>query len=70
MTDEQLAKAERLRAQAGFGQVAYRKAYIQDTGLAAASCDAVISNGVISKNAQGAAARYGVKSVSLVAFKE
>lgn len=151
MTDEQLAKAERLRAQAGFGQVAYRKAYIQDTGLAAGSCDAVISNGVInlapdkasvfreaarllkrggrlaladivtqarlpdgvtcdatlwaaciggamqedeyraaieaaglrvrawrentqyrflSRNAQGAAARYGVKSVSLVAFKE
>lgn len=151
MTDEQLAKAERLRQQAGFSQVAYRKAYIQDTGLAAGSCDAVISNGVInlapdkasvfreaarllkrggrlaladivtaahmpegitcdatlwaaciggamqedeyraaiegaglrvrsrrenthyrffSRNAQGAAARYGVKSVSLVAFKE
>lgn len=151
MTDEQLAKAERLRQAAGFGQVAYRKAYIQDTGLAAASCDAVISNGVInlaadkagvfreaarllkrggrlaladivtqarlpegitcdatlwaaciggamqedeyraaieaaglrvrarrentqyrflSRNAQGAAARYGVKSVSLVAVKE
>lgn len=100
MTDEQLAKAERLRLEAGFGQVAYRKAYIQDTGLAAGSCDAVISNGVInlaadkasvfreaaglrvcarrentqyrflSRNAQGAAARYGVRSVSLVAFKE
>jgi ubiquinone/menaquinone biosynthesis C-methylase UbiE len=48
MTDEQLAKAERLRAAAGFGNVSYRKGYIQATGLAAASCDAVISNGVIN----------------------
>jgi arsenite methyltransferase len=48
MTDEQLAKAERLRAAAGFGNVSYRKGYIQATGLANASCDAVISNGVIN----------------------
>ncbi len=48
MTAEQLAKAERLRAAAGFGNVTYRKAYIQATGLADASCDAVISNGVIN----------------------
>src|SRR5882762_3619708 len=48
MTDEQLAKAERLRAAAGFGNVTYRKGYIDATGLAAASCDAVISNGVIN----------------------
>ena len=48
MTDEQLAKAERLRAAAGFGNVTYRKGYIQATGLADASCDAVISNGVIN----------------------
>jgi ubiquinone/menaquinone biosynthesis C-methylase UbiE len=48
MTDEQLAKAERLRAAAGFGNVSYRKGYIQATGLADASCDAVISNGVIN----------------------
>lgn len=48
MTDEQLVKAERLRAAAGFGQVTYRKGYIQATGLADASCDAVISNGVIN----------------------
>ena len=48
MTDEQLAKAERLRGVAGFGQVAFRKGYIQATGLADASCDAVISNGVIN----------------------
>jgi protein-L-isoaspartate O-methyltransferase len=33
MTDEQLAKAERLRAAAGAGNVAYRKGYIQATGL-------------------------------------
>lgn len=48
MTDEQLAKAERLRAAAGFGNVTWRKGYIQATGLADASCDAVISNGVIN----------------------
>lgn len=48
MTDEQLAKAERLRKAAGFGNVAYRKAYIQATGLAAGAHDCVISNGVIN----------------------
>jgi ubiquinone/menaquinone biosynthesis C-methylase UbiE len=48
MTDEQLAKAERLRAAAGIGNVTYRKGYIQATGLANASCDVVISNGVIN----------------------
>src|SRR5713226_838507 len=48
MTDEQLAKAERLRAAAGFGNVTYRKGYIQTTGLGDGTCDAVISNGVIN----------------------
>ncbi len=48
MTDEQLAKAERLRAATRFGNVTYRKGYIDATGLADASCDAVISNGVIN----------------------
>jgi len=48
MTDEQLAKAEALRASAGFTNVSYRKAYIESTGLQDASVDAVISNGVIN----------------------
>jgi ubiquinone/menaquinone biosynthesis C-methylase UbiE len=48
MTDEQLAKAERLRAGAGLAQVEYRKGHIEVTGLADASCDAVISNGVVN----------------------
>ena len=48
MTDEQLANAERLRAAAGFGNVTYRKGYIDATELADASFDAVISNGVIN----------------------
>lgn len=48
MTDEQLAKSERLRAAQGFDNVDYRKAYIQATGLDDVSCDAVISNGVIN----------------------
>jgi len=48
MTDEQLAKAEGLRAAAGISQLEYRKGYIELTGLASASCDAVISNGVVN----------------------
>jgi len=48
MTDEQLAKAERLRAAAWFGNVTYRKGHIESTGLPDGGCDAVISNGVIN----------------------
>jgi ubiquinone/menaquinone biosynthesis C-methylase UbiE len=48
MTDEQLEKASRLRDSAGFDQVAYRKAYIESTGLPDSSADAVISNGVVN----------------------
>ena len=48
MTDEQLAKAERLRTAAGFENVTYRKGHIESTGLPDAGCDAVISNGVIN----------------------
>ena len=48
MTDEQLAKAERLRAAAAFRNLAYRKGYVESTGLASGSVDAVISNGVIN----------------------
>jgi len=48
MTDEQLAKSERLRAAAGFENVTYLKGYIESTGLLNATCDAVISNGVVN----------------------
>jgi SAM-dependent methyltransferase len=48
MTDEQLAKAEGLRAAAGVAHLEYRKGYIELTGVAGASCDAVISNGVVN----------------------
>jgi SAM-dependent methyltransferase len=48
MTDEQLAKAERLRSQSAFSNVIYRKGYIEETGVEAASADCVISNGVIN----------------------
>jgi SAM-dependent methyltransferase len=48
MTDEQLAKAERLRAAAGFANVGYRKGYIQETGLPGSVYDCVISNGVFN----------------------
>ena len=48
MTDAQLAKAERLRHEPTFGAVRFRKAFIDATGLPGASCDAVISKGVIN----------------------
>jgi ubiquinone/menaquinone biosynthesis C-methylase UbiE len=48
MTDAQLAKATRLAQSHGVQAVAYRKAYIEDTGLAVESFDCVISNGVIN----------------------
>jgi arsenite methyltransferase len=48
MTDGQLAKATRLADVHGVRTVTYRKAYIEDTGLATASFDCVISNGVIN----------------------
>jgi ubiquinone/menaquinone biosynthesis C-methylase UbiE len=48
MTDEQLDKAERLRAAAGFGNVSYLKGYIERVSRPDGSFDAVISNGVIN----------------------
>lgn len=48
MTDAQLAKAARLAQGHGVQTIAYRKAYIEDTGLDAESFDCVISNGVIN----------------------
>lgn len=48
MTDDQLAKANRLRDEAGLDQVAYHKGYIEDLPVSDASLDAVISNGVIN----------------------
>lgn len=48
MTDAQLAKAEALRQRGDFSHVAFRKAYIEATGLPDGVADAVISNGVIN----------------------
>jgi ubiquinone/menaquinone biosynthesis C-methylase UbiE len=48
MTDGQLAKARRLRADNGFDQVVYRKGYIERVPYHDGSFDAVISNGVIN----------------------
>jgi ubiquinone/menaquinone biosynthesis C-methylase UbiE len=48
MTDEQRAKANRLRERDGFTNITYVKGYIEDVPLPAASVDAVISNGVIN----------------------
>lgn len=48
MTDAQLAKAERLRAAAGFENVSYLKSYIERVHREDGAFDAVISNGVIN----------------------
>ena len=48
MTDEQRAKAERLRDRDGFLNVTYVKGYIEDAPLPAGLADVVISNGVIN----------------------
>jgi arsenite methyltransferase len=48
MTDEQLAKAERLREERSFSNISYRKGYIEETGVESGSVDCVTSNGVIN----------------------
>lgn len=48
MTDEQRAKAERLRDRDGFRVVSYVKGYIEKVPLPDASVDVIISNGVIN----------------------
>jgi arsenite methyltransferase len=48
MTDEQLAKAERLRLRRPFSNIAFRKGHIEETGVKADVADCVISNGVIN----------------------
>jgi arsenite methyltransferase len=48
MTQEQLAKAERLRRHYDFRNIAYLDGYIEKTGLEADTADCVISNGVIN----------------------
>jgi arsenite methyltransferase len=48
MTDEQRAKAERLRDRDGFLNVTYVKGYIEEVPLPAGCADLVISNGVIN----------------------
>jgi arsenite methyltransferase len=48
MTDEQRAKANRLRERDRFDNVTYIKGYIEDVPWPASSVDVVISNGVIN----------------------
>jgi arsenite methyltransferase len=48
MTDEQLAKATRLRDRDGFDNITYMKGYIDKVGLPASMADVVITNGVIN----------------------
>jgi len=48
MTDEQLAKAERLRAHTGRHNVEFMRGYIQDPPILDRSVDLVVSNGVIN----------------------
>jgi arsenite methyltransferase len=55
MTDEQLAKAARLAADAGIDNVEFRQGYIEEPPLEAESIDCVISNGVINLSPDKAA---------------
>jgi arsenite methyltransferase len=48
MTDEQRAKAERLRDRDGFPNVSYLKGYIEEVPLPDGVADVVISNGVVN----------------------
>jgi ubiquinone/menaquinone biosynthesis C-methylase UbiE len=48
MTEAQLSKSERLARAARFANIAYRKGYIERTGLEPGQFDCVISNGVIN----------------------
>ncbi len=48
MTDEQLAKSERLRKDYNFENVSFHKSYIEELPFPDASFDVVISNGVIN----------------------
>jgi len=48
MTDEQRAKAERLRVRDGFTTVKFLKGYIEEVPLPDTTADVVISNGVIN----------------------
>ena len=63
MTDEQLAKADRLRAAAGLDNVAFVHGYIQDLPFPNDSFDLVVSNGVINLAADKAAVFHSVARV-------
>jgi ubiquinone/menaquinone biosynthesis C-methylase UbiE len=52
MTDEQRAKAERLRDEASFDNITYLKGYIEELPVDDGSIDVVISNGVINLSAE------------------
>jgi arsenite methyltransferase len=60
MTDEQLAKARRLAAEAGIDNAEFRLGYIEDPPVDAASIDCVISNGVINLSPDKPAVFAGV----------
>jgi arsenite methyltransferase len=51
MTDAQLAKARRLAEEHGFEQAEFSQGYIEQPPVGDASCDCVISNGVINLSA-------------------
>jgi arsenite methyltransferase len=63
MTDEQLAKATRLAAEAGVDNAEFRQGYIEEPPAEAASVDCVISNGVINLSPDKAAVFAAVAKV-------
>jgi arsenite methyltransferase len=74
MTDKQLAKAERLARQAGFGNTEFRQGYIERPPVEDATIDCVISNGVINlspdKQAVFAAAARALRPGGRVALAD
>lgn len=52
MTDEQLAKARRLRDEAGLENVSFERGYIEDLPFEDDTFDVVVSNGVVNLSAE------------------
>ena len=63
MTEEQLAKATRLAAEAGIENAEFRSGYIEEPPVEAESVDCVISNGVINLSPDKAAVFAAVANV-------
>jgi arsenite methyltransferase len=67
VTDEQLAKATRLAAEAGVENAEFRAGYIEGAGLQIVEWRENPEYRFVSERADNAVRKYGVTSVSLLA---